>query len=419
MDFSGFYKLSVDARLAKLNAEGLINDDDVKLLKDCGALKLDLADRMVENVIGVSHLPLGLATNFVINGKEYVVPMMVEEPSVIAAASNAAKSAKESGGFTATADEPIMIGQIQFVNIADVDKALQEIKDRKDDIIKIAKSYALQIERYGGGVKEMHARSFNSIRGRMVIVEFYVDVRDAMGANTLNTVLEGTAPTIAEMIGGKIRLRILTNLAVKRKVTVSAVWKKEIIGEEAIEGILDGYAFADADIFRCATHNKGIMNGIDAVALATGNDWRAVEAGAHAYAAMHGYKPLTQYEKNKDGDLAGTITLPIAAGTVGGAINTSPLAKVSLKLLGVSTSKELSMVMAAVGLANNFAALRALSTEGIQKGHMKLHARNVAVMAGASTGEEIDFIAAELAKGHNYDVKFAKELLAKITKRND
>ncbi|MDO8554368.1 MAG: hydroxymethylglutaryl-CoA reductase, degradative [Candidatus Micrarchaeota archaeon] len=416
VDFSGFYKLTVDERLAKLKAGGLVNDDDIKLLKDSGALKLDLADRMVENVIGVSHLPMGLATNFVINGKEYVVPMMIEEPSVIAAASNAAKLAKESGGFTAIADEPVMIGQIQFVNISDVEKALQIIKEKKDEIFTLAKSYAQQIERYGGGVKEIHARILPTIRGKMIIVEFYVDVRDAMGANTINTVLEGVAPTISEMIKGKTRLRILSNLAVKRKVTVTAVWKKELIGEEAIEGILDAYAFADSDIFRCATHNKGIMNGIDAVALATGNDWRAVEAGAHAFAAMLGYKPLTQYEKNADGNLVGTITLPIAAGTVGGAINTSPLAKVSLKLLGIKTSKELSMVMAAVGLANNFAALRALSTEGIQKGHMKLHARNIAVLAGATSGEEIDTVAAELAKSHNYDVNFAKELLVKMKK---
>lgn len=415
-DFSGFYKLSVDERLARLKEHSELSDEEINALKDSGALKLEIADRMIENVVGASHLPLGIATNFVINGKEYVVPMMLEEPSVVAAASNAAKLAKDSGGFSAEADEPVMIGQIQFVNIHNVETALHIINDKKDEIIKVAKSYAGQIERYGGGVREMHARSFNSTRGKMIIVEFYVDVRDSMGANTINTILEGIAPTISEMIDAKTRLRILSNLAVHRKARVSATWKKEIIGEDAIEGILDGYAFAEVDIFRCSTHNKGIMNGIDAVALATGNDWRAVEAGAHSYAAMHGYKSLTKFEKDKDGNLKGSIEIPIAAGTVGGAINTSPIAKISLKILGVKTSRELSMVMAAVGLANNFAALKALSTVGIQKGHMKLHARNVAVMAGATTTEQIDAIAEELSKRHVYDVAVAKEILSKSSK---
>lgn len=414
MDFSGFYKLPLEERLKIVKQYALLSDQEMAILKNSGALNLETAERMIENVIGVSHLPLGVATNFVINGKEYLIPMMLEEPSVVAAASNAAKLARPGGGFIADADEPVMIGQMQFVNLSNSEKALDSVMERKDDIIKVARSYASGIEKYGGGIRGMNARLLDSIRGKMLLVEFDVDVRDAMGANMVNTIMEGTAPTIAEMTGSKTRLRILTNLAIKRKARAKAIWKKEVIGEDSVEGVLDGYALALADIFRCSTHNKGAMNGIDAVALATGNDWRAVEAGAHSYAAYTGtYRPLTRFEKTREGDLAGSIELPIAAGTVGGAINTNPLAKISLKILGVKTSRELAMIMAAVGLANNFAAVRALATTGIQAGHMKLHARNIAVLAGAQTLEEIDRVATALAEAKDFSLQKAKEILAK------
>ncbi|MBN2478527.1 hydroxymethylglutaryl-CoA reductase, degradative [Candidatus Micrarchaeota archaeon] len=413
--FSGYYKKSVDERIKLLKEFAGLTSDEVSVLEKTGSLSPDIADRMIENVVGSVHLPLGICTNFKINGKEYAVPMAVEEPSIIAAASNAAKLSLPEG-FTADADEPIMMGQVQITNVKNPETALSVLRKHKKEILDYSKEFAKGMEKYGGGVKDFEARILETIRGKMIICEFYIDVRDAMGANTINTVLEKTAPFIKEIIGGTTRLRILTNLAVKRKAVAKAVWKKDKIGEEAIEGILDGYAFADADIYRCATHNKGIMNGIDAVALATGNDWRAVEAGAHAYAAMNGYSPLTKYSLNKNGDLEGLIELPLSVGTVGGAINTLPTAKIALKILKVKTARELSMVMACAGLANSFAALKALSTEGIQKGHMRLHARNIAVIAGAKKPEEIDFVSKKLAEESNYSVDFAKKILKEMKK---
>ncbi|MEM4194913.1 MAG: hydroxymethylglutaryl-CoA reductase, degradative [Candidatus Anstonellales archaeon] len=413
MELSGFYKLSVKERLTKIKEDAGLSDEEVRVLTNGGALSLEIADRMVENVIGVGHLPIGIATHFKINGRETLVPMEIEEPSVIAAASNAAKLCLPEG-FTAKADEPIMIGQVQFIRVKNAKESVKRIQREKKKIIAAASEFTKQIEKYGGGVKNVYAKNFRTKRGEMIVVYFDIDVRDAMGANTINTVLEGVSPFLAEYIHGEYKLRILSNLAVKRKAYAEAVWKKENVGKEVVEGVLDAYEFAKADIFRTATHNKGIMNGIDAVALATGQDWRAVEAGAHAYAALNGYKPLTHYEKNKNGDLVGRIELPLAVGTVGGAINTSPTAKICLKILGVKSAKELAMVMACVGLANNFAALRALSTEGIQKGHMKLHARNLAIIAGAKTPDEIDAVAKALAEKNEYSVEAAKKVLERI-----
>ncbi|MEM2948013.1 MAG: hydroxymethylglutaryl-CoA reductase, degradative [Candidatus Anstonellales archaeon] len=413
MELSGFYKLSVKERLTKIKEDAGLSDEEVRVLTNSGALSLEIADRMVENVIGVGHLPIGIATHFKINGRETLVPMEIEEPSVIAAASNAAKLCLPEG-FTAKADEPIMIGQVQFIRVKNAKESVKRIQREKKKIIAAASEFTKQIEKYGGGVKNVYAKNFRTKRGEMIVVYFDIDVRDAMGANTINTALEGVSPFLAEYINGEYKLRILSNLAVKRKAYAEAVWKKENVGKEVVEGVLDAYEFAKADIFRTATHNKGIMNGIDAVALATGQDWRAVEAGAHAYAALNGYKPLTHYEKNKNGDLVGRIELPLAVGTVGGAINTSPTAKICLKILGVKSAKELAMVMACVGLANNFAALRALSTEGIQKGHMKLHARNLAIIAGAKTPDEIDAVAKALAEKNEYSVEAAKKVLERI-----
>ena len=416
MDSSGFYKLKIDERLLVLKKECGLIDQEITVLKNSGGLSLDIADRMIENVAGVMHLPIGIATNFLINGKEILIPMALEEPSVIAGASKAAKLSRPTG-FTAKSDESIMIGQIQLVALKNSKKTLEKFEQHKNEIINIAREYAKQIEKYGGGIKDIYAKIINTKRGEMCIVYFEIDVRDAMGANTINTILEGTAPSLAEYLEGKVRLRILSNLAVKRKVYVRAVWKKELIGEEAVEGILDAYEFAQNDLFRCATHNKGIMNGIDAVALATGQDWRAIEAGAHAYASLNGYQSLTRYEKTKEGDLLGSIELPLAVGTVGGAINTSPTAKIALKILGTTNSKELAMTMATVGLANNMAALYALSTTGIQTGHMKLHARNIAVIAGAKTINEIDKVAEQLKQKGEFSTEVAKKILTELRRK--
>lgn len=412
MDFSGFYKLSVKERLAKLREAGKISEDDERLLLDGDALKIEVADRMIENVVGRFHLPFAVVPGFVINGKEYVVPMVIEEPSVVAAASNGAKMARESGGFTADADEPVMMGQLQVMNPKR--GALRKLNENRERILAKAKEFAAGVERYGGGLKDVRFRGVKTARGRMAIAEFDVDVRDVMGANTVNTIVEGAAELVQEITGGTVRLRILSNLAVKRKARARCVWKKEVIGEAVVEGVLDCYEMAANDVYRCATHNKGIMNGIDAVAVATGNDWRAVEAGAHSFAALGGYHPLTRYYKDAEGNLVGEIELPLAVGTVGGAININPLAQTGQKILGAKSARELSMVMAAVGLAQNFAALRALGTEGISKGHMKLHAKNLAVIAGAHTFEEMDMVVEKMRESGVYTVENARKIYEEL-----
>jgi hydroxymethylglutaryl-CoA reductase len=412
-EFSGFYTLSPAERLAKIAQACNLTPEEQELLQKEGSLALAVADKMAENVIGFMPLPLGIATNFKINGTDYLIPMAIEEPSVIAAASNAAKITRQCGGFSASVSNPIMRGQVQLVGIADAKEARKKLLEKKKDIKKAAKDATKGMAEYGGGFRKFSCRAIKTPRGEMLIAEFFIDVRDAMGANTVNTALESLAPMLSEISGGKARLRILSNLAIERTAKASAVWKKEILGEETIEGVLDAYEFAANDIFRCATHNKGIMNGVGALAVATGNDWRAIEAGAHAFAAYKkGYKPLTRYRKNENGDLVGEIELPVAVGTVGGATRTHPIAKIALKIAGVKGAGELGMLMASLGLAQNFAALRALSTEGIQKGHMKLHARNIAINAGA-TAEEADRIAQKMVEEGNISVSRAKELLVK------
>jgi hydroxymethylglutaryl-CoA reductase len=411
-NFSGFYKLSVDERLKLLKE--VLADEEIAVLKDSGALKLESADRMIENVIGAMHLPFAIATNFRINGKEKIIPMALEEPSVVAAACKAAKLCQPEG-FHAEADDSVMIGQIQIVRLPDAAKAKKELEKKKKEIIQLATSLYKGKPEFWGGMKDFKVRKIKTSRGEMLICDFLIDVKDVMGANTINSILESIGPTLEAYSGGKTRLKILSNLAIYRKVRASAVWKKEMIGEDGIEGVLDGYEFAANDMFRCSTHNKGIMNGIDAVAMACGQDWRAVEAGAHSFAAYgKKYVPLTKFEKDADGNLIGTIELPLAIGVFGGAIRTSPTASIALKLLGVKTAKDLSMTMACVGLANNFAALLALSTTGIQEGHMKLHAKNVAVLAGANTPQEVDAVAEKLHSEKNYSSEFAKEVLGKI-----
>ncbi len=414
-DFSGFYKLPVEERLRRIKEHAQLSEAEVSVLKNTGALAPEAADRMSENVIGATHLPLSVALNFKINGKDAIIPMSVEEPSVVAAASNGAKLCLPEG-FTASADEPVMVGQIQLVGLKDAKKAAAKVLAARKELEKAAREFTKSMEERGGGFRTLNAKPIKTQRGEMLIAYFEIDVRDSMGANTLNTMLEAIAPQVVESAGeGKVRLRILSNYADKRKARAKAVWKKEVIGEETVEGILDAYELARNDIYRAATHNKGIMNGIGAVAVATGNDWRAVEAGAHAYAARSGtYQPLTHYETDKTGNLVGTIELPLALGTVGGSISSNPVAKIALKIAGAGSAKELAMLAACAGLANNFAALRALSTSGIQKGHMKLHARNLAVQAGASTQEEIDYVSGILESEGSYKSSRAKEILEKL-----
>lgn len=389
-----------------------LTNDEVKLLSETGALKAELANRMIENIIGVMPVPLGIAVNFLINGKEYMVPMAIEEPSVVAAASHAAKLARPEGGFITNSTSPVMIGQIQIVDVKDPHGTKVEILSRRNEILRRANDQDPLLVSLGGGARDLEVKVIETITGSMVVAELLVDCRDAMGANAVNTMNEAVAPLIAEMAKGRYLLRIISNLATRRLARAKAVFsQKDLGGEEVVDNIVHAYAFAAADPYRCATHNKGIMNGITAMVLATGNDTRAVEAGAHAYAARHGhYGPLTYWEKNEDGDLVGSIELPMAVGLVGGTTTSNPIAKICVKILGVKTARELGEVMAAVGLAQNFAALRALATEGIQLGHMSLHARNVAIAAGAA-GELIDKVANRMVKERKVRLDRAQEIL--------
>jgi len=414
---SGFYKLSFKKRLKVLEDFAGLNKEEIKILSNRGALG-EIGERMLENVVGAMPLALGIATNFLINGKDYLIPMAIDEPSVVAAASNAAKMAREKGGFETSSTEPIMIGQIQVTNIPDSLMAKSKILENKKKILEIANKKDPLLLKLGGGAKDIEVREINRMRieeGKMIILHLLVNVKDAMGANVVNTMTEAVSPWLEKITGGKTLLRIVSNLATHRLASAKAVFRKEIIGgENVVDGIIKAYLFAQSDPYRCATHNKGIMNGIDAVLIATGNDFRAVEAGAHAFAAMTGkYLPLTDWQRNKDGDLAGHIKLPLAVGIVGGATNVHPTAKINLKILGVKTAGELAEVIAAVGLAQNFAALRALVKEGIQKGHMSLQAKNVAIVAGAK-GKMVDKIAEILVKEKKVRIDRAKELLKKI-----
>jgi hydroxymethylglutaryl-CoA reductase len=412
---SGFYKLSPEERLRIVKEFSGLTEEEAESIKNVGSLGMEQADRMIENVIGTMEVPLGVAVNFLINGRDYLIPMAIEEPSVVAAASNAAKMARVKGGFQTESTEPIMIGQIQLTDVDDPHRAKEAILSKKDEILELANAQDPILVKFGGGAKDVEVNVIDTIEGPMVITHLLVDCRDAMGANAVNTMAEAVAPFIEEITGGKVFLRIISNLAVYRLARARAVFAKEAIGgEEVVDGILRAYAFAAADPYRCATHNKGIMNGITAVTLATGNDTRAIESGAHSYAAVSGkYKPLTAYKKNEDGDLVGRIEIPVAVGLVGGATAVHPVAKASVKILGVKTANELGEVMAAVGLAQNFAALRALATEGIQRGHMSLHARNIAVMAGAK-GEEIDKVVEVLVEERKVRMDRAKEVLDEL-----
>ncbi|MGE5555123.1 MAG: hydroxymethylglutaryl-CoA reductase, degradative [Methanocella sp.] len=415
---SGFYKLSPQERLKIITDLAELTPEEAALLQQSCSLPLDVADRMVENVIGVFPEPLGVAVNFKINGKDYLIPMATEEPSVIAAASNAAKMVREGGGFQTSSTAPIMIGQIQVAKLPNAASAQKAVMEAKERILKKANEQDPILNQFGGGAKDLDARIIDTTMGQMLIVHLYVDCRDAMGANAVNTMAEAVAPMIEELTGGRVYLRIISNLAVKRLVKATCVVPKEAIGgEEIVEGIAYASAFAAADPYRAATHNKGAMNGIIAVVLATGNDHRAIEAGGHAYAALNGpYTTFSKWVMNANGDLEGSIELPMAIGLIGGAVKTHPIARICMKILSVKSANEFGEVLAAVGLAQNLAALRALASEGIQRGHMSLHSRNIAVTAGA-TGELIEAVAAQMVKERKVNVARAKEILEELKKK--
>jgi hydroxymethylglutaryl-CoA reductase len=411
-EFKGFYKLSPEQRLAEVAKFSELSTEEIALLSKSSALDIHAADHMIENVFSIMPLPMGVAVNFTINGKDYLIPMAVEEPSVVAAASNAARMARLKGGFFASNTGPIMRAQIQIVNVADPHAARFRLFEAREKLMEIANSKDPMLISLGGGMKDLEVQIIPSPLGEMVIMHIIADTRDAMGANTVNTMAEALAPHVEQITGGRVYLRILSNLADKRLVRVRAVIDKEALGgADVVDGIVWAYTFAAVDPYRAATHNKGIMNGIIPVVTATGNDTRAIEAGAHSYAARNGrYTSLTTWEKNSDGDLVGTIELPMAVGLVGGATKVHPIARLAVKILGVKSAVELGEVIAAVGLAQNMAALRALATEGIQRGHMSLHARNVAVAAGA-TPDILDQVVAAMVKERKVRQDYAEELV--------
>jgi hydroxymethylglutaryl-CoA reductase len=423
-ELPGFYKLSIDERRRRIQAWAGLTDAELASYEFPPGIPPELFGRMIENVVGAFALPCGVATNFRVNERDYLVPMVLEEPSVVAAASNSAKVARGSGGFHAQTTPPIMIGQIQVLEVHDPEAARHRVLGERDALLARANDKDPMLVKFGGGAKELEVRIVPSPRGTMLVVHLLVDARDAGGMNAVNTMCEALAPEIARLTGGRVVLRIISNLAVYRLARARAVFPAAALATEGtdgaavVEAILDAYTLALVDPFRAATHNKGIMNGISAVVVATGNDFRAVEAGAHSYAAYRAgaagsLRPLTTYEKNRDGDLVGTIELPLAVGLIGGATAVHPTAKANVKLLGVRSAQELSQLLAAVGLAQNFGALRALATEGIQRGHMSLHARNIAATAGARP-DEVERVVARLVAEHAIRIDRAKEIVEEL-----
>ncbi|MBK8135520.1 MAG: hydroxymethylglutaryl-CoA reductase, degradative [Chloroflexi bacterium] len=409
-----FYKKSI------VDRQSIISDWVVHPVENSfgTSLSVEMADSMVENVVSVYGLPFGIATNFLINGRDYLVPMVIEEPSVIAAASNAAKLFRVGGGFSASSDGPVMIGQVQILGLSDLDTGSRRILENKSELLALANQVGGSIVRRGGGARDIEVRSFPVTRvGPMLIVHLLMDTRDAMGANIVNATVEHIAPEIERLTGGRTHLRILSNLSDHRKakawgrIPASELAREDISGVEIVRSIVEAAVFAEVDPYRAATHNKGVMNGIDAVVLATGNDWRAIEAGAHAFVARSGsYTSLSRYEQTAEGDLYAEIELPLAVGIVGGATRVHPTAQLALRILNVQTARELAEVIACVGLAQNFAALRALATEGIQRGHMRLHARQLALAAGA-TVEQVNEIANLMIDESNIRLERAQQLV--------
>lgn len=422
----GFYNMSVDQRRSELKELLGFSEEEIKEIYAESPLDIETADKMIENVIGTFQLPLGLGLNFLINGKEYVVPMVVEEASIIASASHIAKIVRSAGGFQTEATERVMIGQIQVIGCPDFAVAKETLLSRKDSLIEAANAAYPSIVARGGGAEDVDVRILNessdSPYSQMLVLHMYVNTCDAMGANIINTMAEAVAPLVEELTKGKVYLRILSNFADRCLARARCVIPPELLatgdfsGEEVRDGVIHAYEFAASDPYRAVTHNKGIMNGIDPVVIATGNDWRAVEAGSHAYAARNGsYGSMTVWYKDEQGNLVGEIELPMSIGTVGGATRVHPLAKFSLQMMDIESAKELSQVIVAVGLAQNLGALKALATDGIQKGHMALHSRSVAIAAGAS-GEMIDIIANKLIESKEIRVGKAKELVEEYTK---
>ena len=412
-------------RLEYIKNKTSLSEKEIELFKDTSILKFDDINKMIENAIGIFQIPLGIANNFVINNKEYLIPMAIEEPSVIAASSNAAKIAKEAGGFKAHADKSIMIGQIQLIssfdinNNIDMDKIIEKITDNKFELIKLANTKSKFAKCIDLQIRQVNDESINNL-GPMIIIEIFVDTKEAMGANVVNTMCEYIAPKIESLTNGQVILKILSNYVTKRLVTCKGIFPKALIGgEKVLKRILYAYAFAYSDVYRAVTHNKGIMNGIDSVAIATGQDFRAIESACHAYACRDGkYRSLSKWYENSEGDLVGEIEIPLAVGVVGGITNVHPLVKACIKVLEIKNSHELAMIIAAVGLAQNFSAIRALSNEGIQKGHMKLHSKNIAKIAGAIDDHQIEEISKQMIKDGNISVSRAKEIIGNINKTN-
>lgn len=411
----GFYKLSIDERQQVITKLVNLNREELMLLKNYGYISPSQLDTLIENVIGSYHLPMGIACNFKINNKDYLIPMVIEEPSVVAAASNAAKIARKNGGFHSEKIRSIMFSQIQVTNIKNMNIAKENIEKNKDKILKIANEQDPILTSLKGGAFNLEIHEISTRKGTMLIVHLLVDVLDAMGANVVNTMAEAVAPYIEEICEGQVFLRIVSNLAIHRLARCKAVFDKELLGgDKVVEGIINAYEFALADPFRATTHNKGIMNGIVALTIATGNDTRAIEAGAHAFAALSGhYSPLTKFQVDSDGNLAGEIEIPLALGIIGGMTKIHPMARLALKILNIKSANELSQVAAALGLAQNVAALRALASEGIQKGHMSLHSRNIAKLAGVPE-ELIEKVAKKLVEDKKIRVDYAKEIFKKI-----
>ena len=414
----GFYNLTLEERLKLLAGTGHLTPDELAALSGAAGLTPEQADHMVENAAGVYALPLGIALNFIVNGRDVLVPMVIEEPSVVAGASFMAKLARAGGGFIAQADSPVMIGQIQVLDVTDVNAARLALLEQKAQLLAEAAEIDPVLQRLGGGPRDLEVRLIeNSPVGPFMVIHLLYDVRDAMGANAINTVCERLAPRVEQITGGRVLLRILSNLADRRlararcTIPLSSLAFDDYRAEDVCDGIIAAWAFAAADPYRAATHNKGIMNGVDAVVIATGNDWRAIEAGAHAYAARSGrYTSLSTWGKDAHGNLVGTLEMPMAVGIVGGATKVHPAARAALRLMGVQKAGELAEIIVSAGLAQNLAALRALVTEGIQRGHMSLHARQVAIAAGAE-GDLITRLAEQLVADKTVRIDRAEEIL--------
>jgi len=420
---AGFYDLSLDQRDALLIERGVLSPDDLATLKNTAGLSLEAAQHMIENVVGLYALPIGLGLNFQINGRDIIIPMVVEEPSIVAGASFMAKLARAGGGFTAETTAPEMIGQLQILDVDDLPAAKAALVAQKGALLAAVSDIDPILKKLGGGPRDLEVRLIDdSPIGPFMVVHLIYDVRDAMGANAVNTACEHLAPSIEAITGGRVHLRILSNLADRRLARVRCTIPlgnlafRDHAAEDVRDGIIAAWAFAAADPYRAATHNKGIMNGVDAVVLATGNDWRAIEAGAHAYASRKGsYTSLSTWGQDDVGNLIGSLEMPMAVGIVGGATKVHPAAVTALKIMGVTTANQLAAIIVSVGLAQNLAALRALATEGIQRGHMTLHARQVAIAAGAE-GDQIPWLAQKLVAEKAVRIDRAREILASLTR---